>query len=99
MPPRGSAKSWAVVENFFSAALSMADVAFRALAVSVGPVAIAAARDFGVDLSLLIERLRRTPEERLQDLQAMMLFHEEIRSAGRRNHDRAASNNPCSHYE
>lgn len=35
MPLLGSLKSWAVVENFFSASLSVTGVAFRALAVSV----------------------------------------------------------------
>ena len=30
---------------------------------------IEAARDHGVDLSLLVERLRKTPEERVRDLQ------------------------------
>jgi hypothetical protein len=51
--------------------------------------AIAAARDFGVDLSLLIERLRRSPEERLLDLQAVAEFHEQIRGAARFAHDPA----------
>jgi hypothetical protein len=43
-----------------------------------------AAREFGVDLSLLLERLRRTPEQRLLDLEEAMLLHEEIRGAARR---------------
>ncbi len=34
--------------------------------------AAARARDFGIDLTLLIERLKRTPEERLNDLQRVM---------------------------
>ncbi len=50
---------------------------------------IAAARDFGVDLSLLVERLRRSPEERLLDLQAAMEFYEQIRGAARFAHDPA----------
>lgn len=29
----------------------------------------AAARDYGIDLTLLIEQLRRSPEERLRDLE------------------------------
>ncbi len=41
--------------------------------------AIAAARDFGIDLTLLFSRLRRTPEERFQDLQGAMAFFREIR--------------------
>ena len=51
--------------------------------------AIAAARDFGIDLSLLVERLRRTPEERLRDLQQVMTFHEQIRGAARASYDPA----------
>lgn len=41
--------------------------------------AAARARDFGIDLTLLIERLRRTPEERLNDLQQIMQSLEEAR--------------------
>ena len=46
--------------------------------------AIAAARDFGVDLTLLMERLQRTPEQRLRDLQKAMENLEAIRSAATR---------------
>jgi hypothetical protein len=41
--------------------------------------AAARARDFGIDLTLLIERLRLTPEERLNDLQRVMRALEEMR--------------------
>ena len=41
--------------------------------------AAARARDFGIDLTLLIERLKRTPEERLNDLQHAMRTLEEMR--------------------
>ena len=51
--------------------------------------AIAAARSFGIDLSLLAQRLRRTPEERLRDLQEVMIFQERIRGAARGGHDQA----------
>ena len=51
--------------------------------------AIEAAKDFGIDLSLLVERLRLTPEERLRDLQGFVRALEEIRGAGRRNCDRS----------
>ncbi|MBI3698022.1 MAG: hypothetical protein HY238_24700 [Acidobacteria bacterium] len=51
--------------------------------------AIAAARDFGIDLSVLIERLRRTPEERLCDLQQVITFHEQIRGVARASYDPA----------
>jgi hypothetical protein len=45
--------------------------------------AAAAARDFGIDLTLLIERLKRTPEERLNDLQRAMRSLEEARQSAR----------------
>jgi hypothetical protein len=45
--------------------------------------AAAAARDFGIDLTLLIERLRRTPEERLDDLQRAMRSLEEARRSAK----------------
>lgn len=35
-----------------------------------------------VDLTLIRENLRRTPEERLRNLQAMQRFAEELRRAG-----------------
>lgn len=40
---------------------------------------IEAARDFGIDLTLLIERLRKTPEERVRDLQQAIEGLEKIR--------------------
>ena len=52
--------------------------------------AIERARDFGIDLTLLIERLRLTPEERLRDLQRFMIQMEEIRGAARRTSDPSA---------
>ncbi len=45
--------------------------------------AMRAAQDFGIDLTLMMERLRRTPEERLMDLQEVMMFHEQIRGVAR----------------
>ncbi|MGH9722277.1 MAG: hypothetical protein ACRD8O_18870 [Bryobacteraceae bacterium] len=50
--------------------------------------AIDRARQYGVDLSLLIERLRRTPEERLHDLQSVMMSYEAIRGKARIRHDK-----------
>lgn len=44
---------------------------------------IAAARDFGIDLTLLIERLRKTPEERVRDLQQAIEGLEKIRGKAR----------------
>jgi hypothetical protein len=43
--------------------------------------AAARARDFGIDLTLLIERLRLTPEERLNDLQRVIRALEEMRKS------------------
>jgi hypothetical protein len=45
---------------------------------------IAAARDFGIDLTLLVERLRKTPEERVRDLQQAIEGLEKIRGKARR---------------
>ena len=45
--------------------------------------AAARARDFGIDLTLLIQRLRLTPEERLDDLQKVMRDLEEARKTVR----------------
>ena len=45
--------------------------------------AIARARDYGIDLTLLIERLRRTPEERVRDLQRAIKGMEAMRGRGR----------------
>jgi hypothetical protein len=52
---------------------------------------IEAARDYGIDLTLLIERLRRTPEERLRDLQQALTGLEAIRGKAR---DRADFRSP-----
>jgi hypothetical protein len=46
---------------------------------------IEAARDHGIDLSLLVERLRKTPEERVRDLQCAAVDLEAVRGkVGRR---------------
>jgi aspartyl/asparaginyl beta-hydroxylase (cupin superfamily) len=45
--------------------------------------ALESARKFGIDLSLLAERLRLSPEERLRDLQQVMRALEQIRAAAR----------------
>ena len=46
---------------------------------------IEAARAYGIDLTLLIERLRKTPEERVRDLQRVAAALEAIHGkAGRR---------------
>ena len=46
--------------------------------------AIEAAREFGIDLTLLIERLRLTPEERVRELQRTMNALAQIRGAARK---------------
>lgn len=43
--------------------------------------AAAAARDFGIDLTLLIRRLRLSPEERLDELQRVIDDIEEARAS------------------
>lgn len=46
--------------------------------------AIEAARDFGIDLTLLIGQLRLTPEERVRKLQQGMKMIAQIQGAARR---------------
>jgi hypothetical protein len=45
------------------------------------------ARNFGIDLSLLAERLRLSPEDRLRDLQRVMRALEKIRAVARPSRD------------
>jgi hypothetical protein len=45
--------------------------------------AAARAREFGIDLTLLIQRLKLTPEERLNDLQRVMRDLEEARESAK----------------
>ena len=47
---------------------------------------IAEARDFGIDLTLLVRQLRLTPQERIDELQSSMAFMAEL--------DRARKNGP-----
>ena len=49
---------------------------------------IEAAQRFGVDLTMLVERLRLTPEKRLEDLERVMTDLEEMRALVRA-HDQA----------
>lgn len=42
---------------------------------------IEAARKFGIDLTLLVSQLRKTPQERIDDLQASMRFLDELDKA------------------
>ena len=43
---------------------------------------VAAATDFGIDLTLTLGQLRKTPQERVDDLQKAMRGLEEFRRAG-----------------
>ncbi|MEO6392430.1 MAG: hypothetical protein ABIP75_11300 [Pyrinomonadaceae bacterium] len=45
--------------------------------------ACARARDFGIDLTLTLGRLKRTPDERLRDLQRAMIELESFRKVRR----------------
>jgi hypothetical protein len=45
---------------------------------------VAAAKEFGIDLTLVAERLRKTPQQRIDDLQASMRFREELNRARER---------------
>jgi hypothetical protein len=42
---------------------------------------IEAAKKFGIDLTLLVSQLRKTPQERIDDLQASMKFLAELDKA------------------
>lgn len=42
---------------------------------------IAAARDFGIDLTLTVAQLRLTPQERIDNLQSGMRFQAELAKA------------------
>lgn len=43
----------------------------------------AAAKEFGVDLTLLLRNLRLTPQERAEKLQSVMRFNFEVQQQGR----------------
>ena len=50
------------------------------------------AKEFGIDVTLLPERLQRTPTERLEDHNNALAFVEELRKAGKKVHDRLQKN-------
>jgi hypothetical protein len=50
--------------------------------------AIAAARDYGIDLTLIIQRLQESPTKRLQNLQMAMKNAAAIQAAMRQSRDR-----------
>jgi hypothetical protein len=45
---------------------------------------IAEAKEFGIDLTLIAERLRKSPQERIDDLQESMRFLDELDNARQR---------------
>lgn len=53
--------------------------------------AIARAQEYGIDLTLLIENLRRSPTERLRRHQAMLEFVEEVRRAAQQKQEGATA--------
>jgi prevent-host-death family protein len=55
----------------------IADAAAREFAVDDDPVIECYKRD--VDITLILENLRRNPEERIRSLQAMQRLHDEVR--------------------
>ncbi|MGD9561583.1 MAG: hypothetical protein AB7F88_04570 [Pyrinomonadaceae bacterium] len=42
---------------------------------------IAAAKEFGIDLTLIVSNLRKTPQQRIDDLQSVMRFFVELDKA------------------
>ena len=50
----------------------------------IDPDPVIEAYKTGVDRSLLRERLKRTPSQRVDDLVALLAFAEELAAAGRR---------------
>ncbi len=42
---------------------------------------IAAAKEFGIDLTLIVSKLRKTPQQRIDDLQSVMRFFVELDKA------------------
>ncbi|MBY0495105.1 MAG: hypothetical protein K2Y23_12915 [Cyanobacteria bacterium] len=56
----------------------------RHLPVSLSPDPVIERYKQDVDLTLVTENLRRTPEERLRNLMALQRFADELRAAGRR---------------
>ena len=42
---------------------------------------LAAAKEYGIDLTLLVESLLRTPEERVEHWLSALAFHDELRRA------------------
>lgn len=50
---------------------------------------IAAAQDFGIDLTLLVKNLRLTPDQRVRNLQSAMVGFEELLRASKQSKKRS----------
>jgi hypothetical protein len=57
------------------------DELIRLIAPPAAGSKIAAAKDFGIDLTLLVRRLELTPTERLQELADAQAFVQELQAA------------------
>jgi hypothetical protein len=57
------------------------DELMRLIASPAAGSKIAAAKDFGIDLTLLVRRLELTPTERLQELAAAQAFVQKLQAA------------------
>jgi hypothetical protein len=58
-------------------------MAAKTLPVDTSPDPVIEAYKAGIDITLIRENLRRTPEERLRALEQLQEFAEELRKAGR----------------
>jgi hypothetical protein len=58
------------------------------------PLALRRAREHGIDLTLLFERLRWTPTERIEKHLQTLEFASELRKAGKEQRGRAQSRGP-----
>lgn len=61
--------------------------------------AIAAARDYGIDLTLVMQRLKETPDQRVRNLQLGMRNIEELRRAMRTSRDRSREGSPAAGHQ
>jgi len=55
---------------------------------------IAEARDYGIDLTQLVENLRLTPQQRLEKLQAAMISMDKLRHAAVEPRNEASDSTP-----
>ncbi|MCC7307174.1 MAG: hypothetical protein IT173_06400 [Acidobacteria bacterium] len=55
---------------------------------------IAAARDYGIDLTQLVENLRLTPQQRLEKLQTAMISMDKLRRAAVESRNETSDSTP-----